>query len=362
MTIKHSCDNFFLKPLHASSTPVFSLGRVLVTFVAPVPPTALHLPYRRWSACLCRKDSTWFPSFLPTVAKLAEKWGLRSQTLWPLLQHRLLALDSLPKPCSPALAGAQIPSTLHSLGLGKESGFLRFLTTLLPEHKDKELFISALLLNTAFLSQSWSPPLLARVSGAGDIAVTTLIHKRAYPLSPPTPVPTAEPCSTVTLPVSPSTTCKPSPLPLPALLEFQTLLFPNTAGMEAPVSTEGWQNPTPVVTLADASLHAHHCQPHHSYFGRHLCSRLRCWAHYKRNPSADLTVYPFKCSSSGSKNSHWGEMTETFTHSPTEIWFLPHKSPKTSLLNLEFILFFTTSISYLMPWLPTSAGLCPNRP
>lgn len=72
----------------------------------------------------------------------------------PSCRHRLLALDSLPKPCSPALAGAQIPSTLHSLGLGKESGFLRFLTTLLPEHKDKELFISALLLNTAFLSQS----------------------------------------------------------------------------------------------------------------------------------------------------------------------------------------------------------------
>lgn len=54
------------------------------------------------------------------------------------------APDSLPQLCSPALAGVQIPSSLLSLGLGKQSGFLRFLTSLLPEHKDKELFISPL--------------------------------------------------------------------------------------------------------------------------------------------------------------------------------------------------------------------------
>lgn len=129
---------------------------------------------------------SYFPSCCGKAGRKDEVCALRHS---PSCQHRMLVLDSLPKPCSPALAGVQIPSSLHSLGLGKESGFLRFLTTLLPEHKDKELFISALLLNMAFLSQSWSPPLLAQVSGAGG----TVHHHRyqqAYPLSAsPSPCP-----------------------------------------------------------------------------------------------------------------------------------------------------------------------------
>lgn len=40
--------------------------------------------------------------------------------LTPPASISTLAPDFLPKPHSPALAGVQIPSSLHSLGLGKE--------------------------------------------------------------------------------------------------------------------------------------------------------------------------------------------------------------------------------------------------
>lgn len=96
-----------------------------------------------------------------------------------------VAPHSLPEPRSPALAGSQIPSSRLSLGLGRESGFLRFFTTLLPEHEDKELFISPLRLKLAFLSRSLSPPLLSQVGGAGALLFAVAISELPHSLPPP---------------------------------------------------------------------------------------------------------------------------------------------------------------------------------
>lgn len=202
----------------------------------------------------------WLPTFLPGVAKLAEKMrSALSDTLPSPASIACLHRIHYPKPCSPALAGAQIPALLHSLGLGKESVFLRFLTTLLPGHKDKELFISALLLNTHSCLRADLLLCLPRSAELGILLITIVICKPTHSrLSP------SVPCSTVTLPVSPGTTCKSSLLPIPVLLGFQTLLFPNMAGMRALVSTcVQQQNLIPVVTLAGAVLHCHHRQQYH---------------------------------------------------------------------------------------------------
>lgn len=86
-----------------------------------------------------------FPTLLPPMEKI--RYAL-SDSLTPPAGISALAQDSLPKLCSPALADFQIPSSPHSLSLGKESGFGRFLATLRPKHK--ELLISPHPLNMAF--------------------------------------------------------------------------------------------------------------------------------------------------------------------------------------------------------------------
>lgn len=105
----------------------------------------------------------------------------------------------------------------------------------------------------AFLSHSLSPPLLSQVSGAGMLLITIAISELIHSLLPPA----------LTL-LSPSTTWKSSHLPLPVILEFQTLLFPNMAGMGAPVCTFGQQqNPIPVIASVDTIPRCHRCQRHH---------------------------------------------------------------------------------------------------
>ena len=191
-----------------------------------------------------------FPPLLPPVEKM------RSALLDPLTPPAgvsALARDFLSKLCSPALAGFQIPSSLHSPSLGKESGFWRFLATLLPKHK--ELLISPRPLNMAFVllqpvSSSPCPGQWSR----GYVSSPSLSASFLTLCFPPCPH------SAVTLLVSPNTTCKSSSLPLPVNLEFQTHLFPNTAGLGAPVSALGRQQALiPVVTLADTGLHCQHC-------------------------------------------------------------------------------------------------------
>lgn len=151
----------------------------------------------------------WFLTPLPSTAEPAEGRGVHSPPeapagLAPPASSLVPAPDSLPQLCSPALAGVQIPSSLLSLGLGKQSGFLRFLTTLLPEHKDKELFISPL------------PSVFLR-SAELQMPLGITVISRAY-----AHLPSLLPCpSHPSSPVSPNTTCKSSHVPLSVIMEFQ---------------------------------------------------------------------------------------------------------------------------------------------
>ena len=189
-------------------------------------------------------------SFPPSLLPVEKMRSALLDPLTPPASVSALARDSLPKLCSPALAGFQIPSSPHSPSLGKESGFWRFLATLLPKHK--ELLISPCPLNWHSFSYGLSPPILAQWSW-GYVSSPSLSASFLTLCFPPCPH------SAVTLLASPNTTCKSSSLPLPVNLEFQTHLFPNTAGLGAPVSALGRQQALiPVVTLADTGLHCQH--------------------------------------------------------------------------------------------------------
>ena len=118
-----------------------------MTSVAPVfSLIALLLRHLTWSAFLCRKDNVFVSHFASSHGK--DQVHALSDSLTPPASISVLAQDSLPKLCSPALADFQIPSSPHSPSLGKESGFGRFLATLRPKHK--ELLISPRPLNMAF--------------------------------------------------------------------------------------------------------------------------------------------------------------------------------------------------------------------
>lgn len=265
-----------------------------------------------WSALLCRPDTRRFPTFLPITAALAGRRGLQDHTPTPLLAS-VPVPDPLLKPRSPALAGGQIP---HSQGLGRE--------TLLPDHKDKELFISPLPSNMAFLLSQPLSPSAPPGQRAGIVLITTIISELAHSAS-------QGPRSA--LPLSPGTMCKSSLAPL--LLSWNSKLLspqiwlgrerqaPHLDGSRIPSLSSPWQTPSSAAITVNSVI---------VNLGRYLCSWL-CWVHYKGNRFAARVLYPFEVFIFSEHKSHWGDMTETSTCSSVAIRLPPHLStPKTFLM------------------------------
>lgn len=209
--------------------------------------------------------------------------------------------------------------------------------------------------NTAFflsqpISSSASPS--QRIRGCGSPpSLSASFRALCFPRCP---------CAAGPLLVSLYTTCKSSSLPLPVILEFQTLLFPNMAGMGALVSTLGQQqNPMPVITLADTVLHCQRCQQHHWKTGRYLCSWL-CRVHYKGNFPAYLIVYSFEALVFKEHKISLGRYDIKLN-----LPLCSNPAP-TSLVNpncfskVRVTSMFTKIAPASVSWLHTSAGLCPT--
>lgn len=250
-----------------------------------------------WSALLCRPDTLRFPTFLSIRQRWQEGKVCRITRSHPLLAS-VSTPESLLKSCSPALAGGQIP---HSLGLGKETGFLRFFTTLLPDHKDKELFISPLPLNMAFLLSQPLSPSAPPGQRVGVVLSTAISSERAHSLLPRA---LARP-----YPLSPNTMCKSSLAPL--LLSWNSKLLspqiwlgregqaPHLDSSRIPSLSSPWQTPSSAAITVNSAI---------VNLGRYLCSWL-CWVHYKGNGFADRVLYSFEVFIFSEHQSHWGDRT-----------------------------------------------------